>query len=136
MTRRSSTIGRYVHRYANPCTHEPRLHQNSQAPAQRTAPSPAPLLDSPPFYPSPTVIVRQSDHTRLPKYAIIMSRRDVLVEGIVQRWQRAAQRAADEQVRIIAVNGEYRATSSSTPLGSYLLQKSEAGWTCGCVANG
>jgi hypothetical protein len=55
---------------------------------------------------------------------------------IVQRWQRAAQRAAEERVRIIELDGTYRATSSSHPLGSYALRQSPEGWTCECIANG
>ena len=58
------------------------------------------------------------------------------MDEIIQRWSRAAQRAADEQVRIIEVDGQYRATSSSRPLGSYLLRRTDAGWTCSCIANG
>jgi hypothetical protein len=54
---------------------------------------------------------------------------------LLQRWKRAAERADEEQVRILLVGGEYRATSTSTPLASYGLSRTEAGWTCECVAN-
>jgi hypothetical protein len=58
------------------------------------------------------------------------------MDEIITRWQHAAERAADEQVRVLAIGGDYRATSSSHPLGSYLLHKTPAGWACECVANG
>jgi hypothetical protein len=54
---------------------------------------------------------------------------------IIRRWQRAAQRADEEKVRIVDVDGEYRATSSSHPLGSYRLEKTSEGWACECIAN-
>lgn len=54
---------------------------------------------------------------------------------IIERWQRAAERARDERVRVIAVGGEYRATSSSQALGSYRLTQGPEGWACECVAN-
>jgi hypothetical protein len=57
-------------------------------------------------------------------------------QAIVERWQRAAQRAEDEKVRVVEIDGEFRATSSSRPLGSYLLRKTPDGWACECVANG
>jgi hypothetical protein len=63
-------------------------------------------------------------------------KKGVHVDEIIERWRRAAQRAADERVRIIEVDGRYRATSSSRPLGSYLLEKTDAGWACSCIANG
>lgn len=56
-------------------------------------------------------------------------------QEIVRRWQRAAQRAEEEKVRILDVEGEFRATSSSHPLGSYHLDKTPQGWTCECIAN-
>lgn len=55
---------------------------------------------------------------------------------LIKRWQHAAQRAQEEQVRILALGGEYRATSTSRPLGSYLLHRTPQGWTCECIANG
>jgi hypothetical protein len=54
---------------------------------------------------------------------------------ILLRWERAAERARDERVRIIAVGEEYRATSTSHQLGSYLLTPGPEGWSCECVAN-
>lgn len=54
---------------------------------------------------------------------------------IIQRWQRARERADEEKVRIVAVDGEYRATSTSHPLRSYLLEQTPDGWTCECIAN-
>lgn len=57
------------------------------------------------------------------------------MEALIQRWQRAAQRADEERVRILDIGGEYRATSSSHPLGSYRLCASVDGWTCECTAN-
>ncbi len=56
-------------------------------------------------------------------------------QDIVNRWHRAAQRADEEKVRIVNVDGQYRATSSSHPLGSYLLQQTREGWACECIAN-
>lgn len=58
-----------------------------------------------------------------------------MTEDILRRWQTAAERALDEGVRILEIDGEYRATSSSRPLGSYVLRRSPEGWTCDCVAN-
>jgi hypothetical protein len=58
------------------------------------------------------------------------------VDQIIRRWQRAAERAQDERVRVVAVGGEYRATSSSHPLGTYVLSRGPEGWQCECVANG
>lgn len=60
---------------------------------------------------------------------------DQYEQEIIRRWQRAAQRALDENVRVLNINGQYRATSSSHPLGSYLLSNDGAGWTCECIAN-
>jgi hypothetical protein len=56
-------------------------------------------------------------------------------QDIIQRWQRAAQRALDESVRVIQIDGQFRATSSSQPLASYLLQETPEGWACECIAN-
>jgi hypothetical protein len=56
-------------------------------------------------------------------------------QEIIKRWQRAAQRADEEKVRILEVDGQYRATSSSHPLGSYLLEQTPEGWACECIAN-
>ncbi len=58
------------------------------------------------------------------------------MDELITRWQHAAERAQDEQVRVLAIGGEYRATSSSHPLASYLLHRTPAGWACECVANG
>jgi hypothetical protein len=57
------------------------------------------------------------------------------MEAVIARWQRAAERAAEERVRIVLIDGHYRATSSSHALGSYQLEKTSGGWTCGCIAN-
>lgn len=58
------------------------------------------------------------------------------MEETIHRWERAGKRADEEHVRIILVNGEYRATSTSQPLRSYHLQETSDGWTCECIANG
>jgi hypothetical protein len=60
---------------------------------------------------------------------------ETTMDEIIKRWQRAAERADVEQVRVIEVDGEYRATSSSSPLRSYALRRSDRGWTCECIAN-
>ena len=57
------------------------------------------------------------------------------MDDILKRWQRAAERADVEQVRVIEVDGEYRATSTSTPLRSYRMQHTDHGWACECIAN-
>lgn len=57
------------------------------------------------------------------------------IDELVRRWQRAAERADMEQVRILDLNGEYRAASSTRPLASYALHKTERGWACECEAN-
>ena len=57
------------------------------------------------------------------------------MEALIERWRRAAQRAADEKVRVLKIDGEYWATSTSRPLGSYRLTRSDRGWTCDCTAN-
>ena len=57
------------------------------------------------------------------------------IDDILKRWQRASERADIEQVRIIEVDGDFRATSSSTPLRSYRLQHTDRGWACECIAN-
>lgn len=57
------------------------------------------------------------------------------MEELIKRWESAARRASEEQVRVLELEGQYRATSSSHALGSYLLQRSPLGWTCECVAN-
>jgi SWIM zinc finger len=57
------------------------------------------------------------------------------MDQLIARWERAAQRAGDEKVRILRIGGQYWATSSSKQLGSYLLQRSSNGWTCECPAN-
>jgi hypothetical protein len=55
---------------------------------------------------------------------------------VIQRWRRAAERAAEQQIRILRVDGRYLATSASHPLGFYELYQAESGWTCNCPANG
>ncbi len=57
------------------------------------------------------------------------------MDELVTRWQHAAERATDEHVRVLAIGCDYRATSSSHLLGSYLLHKTPGGWACECVAN-
>lgn len=57
------------------------------------------------------------------------------MEALIRRWQRAAQRVDEERVRILEIDGRYRATSSSHPLGSYALHRGTEGWECECVAN-
>jgi hypothetical protein len=57
------------------------------------------------------------------------------MSDILARWQRAAQRVQDEQVRILEIDGQYRATSTSRPLGSYRLWRTPDGWVCECPAN-
>ena len=46
----------------------------------------------------------------------------------------AAIALADTQA-VLAIDGEYRATSSSHPLGSYRLMNNGDGWSCECIAN-
>ena len=58
-----------------------------------------------------------------------------LEQKLVHRWERAAQRAQDEGVRILRIGDEYRATSTSHPLGSYVFEHGPEGWTCECIAN-
>lgn len=58
------------------------------------------------------------------------------MEELIRRWRRAAERADEERVRILELDGGFRATSSSHPLGSYRLRQSPEGWSCECVANG
>jgi hypothetical protein len=57
------------------------------------------------------------------------------MDQLVRRWQRAAERAEVESVRVIDIDGTYRATSSSTPLRSYRLLRTDRGWACECIAN-
>jgi hypothetical protein len=57
------------------------------------------------------------------------------MDDLIVRWQRAAHRAQDERVRVLKIGDEYRATSSSHPLGSYRLEQTSEGWTCECLAN-
>jgi hypothetical protein len=57
------------------------------------------------------------------------------MSDILARWRRAAQRAQDEKVRILEIDGQYRATSSSRPLGSYRLWRTPEGWVCECPAS-
>lgn len=58
-----------------------------------------------------------------------------MVEDLVKRWRRAAERAAEEQVRILRFDTGYVATSTSRPLGYYRLAHSPSGWSCECTAN-
>jgi hypothetical protein len=58
------------------------------------------------------------------------------MNDLIDRWTRAAERAAEEQVRVLAIDGHYFATSSSQPLRAYRLERGEHGWRCQCVANG
>jgi len=57
------------------------------------------------------------------------------MNDILARWGRAAQRAQEEKVRILEIDGQYRATSSSRPLASYRLWHTSEGWACECPAN-
>ncbi|HZU12865.1 MAG TPA: hypothetical protein VFB58_08500 [Chloroflexota bacterium] len=57
-------------------------------------------------------------------------------QDIIERWRRAGERANEEKVRILDLDGTYRATSSSHPLGSYRLEHTPEGWACECIANG
>lgn len=57
------------------------------------------------------------------------------MEQLIARWRRAAERADEEQVRVMKLGDEYRAASSSTPLASYALRLTDAGWSCECEAN-
>jgi hypothetical protein len=59
----------------------------------------------------------------------------ITLDEILRRWQRATERADVERVRVIEMGGEYFATSSSTPLRSYHLQRTDRGWGCECTAN-
>ncbi len=54
---------------------------------------------------------------------------------IIERWRRAAQRADIEKVRVIKVGEDFLATSTSTPLHSYALRRTNGKWSCECVAN-
>lgn len=57
------------------------------------------------------------------------------LDELIRRWQRAAERALEERVRVVDINGELHATSSSRPLGAYRLAKTDEGWACECRAN-
>jgi hypothetical protein len=57
------------------------------------------------------------------------------MDDIVKRWRTASERALEEGVRIVDINGRRYATSSSQPLGAYELTKTDQGWACACVAN-
>lgn len=57
------------------------------------------------------------------------------MDDVIKRWQRAAQRAELEQVRVLKLDDGYRATSSSRRLGSYSLWRAPDGWACECIAN-
>jgi hypothetical protein len=54
---------------------------------------------------------------------------------LIERWRRAAERAAEEKIRIVTIDGQYYATSASQPLGAYRLTRSPEGWRCECIAN-
>jgi hypothetical protein len=58
------------------------------------------------------------------------------MNDLIQRWSRAAERAAEEQVRVVAIDGSYFATSSSQPLKAYRLARERDRWHCECIANG
>jgi hypothetical protein len=57
------------------------------------------------------------------------------MNDLVRRWQRAGERASDEQVRVIRLSSGLFAASSSQPLKAYRLQDTPEGWTCECPAN-
>jgi hypothetical protein len=57
------------------------------------------------------------------------------MDELIKRWQAAAVRAQEENVRVILLAGGYFAASSSHPLKAYHLDPSPAGWGCECVAN-
>jgi hypothetical protein len=57
------------------------------------------------------------------------------MDEIIKRWQAASERAIDEKVRIVEIDGHRYATSSSQPLGAYELTKTNEGWGCSCIAN-
>jgi hypothetical protein len=57
------------------------------------------------------------------------------MEELVRRWQRAAERASEEQVRVIQLSDGLYATSSSQPLKAYRLRHERDGWACECIAN-
>lgn len=57
------------------------------------------------------------------------------LDQLIARWRRAAERAEEEKVRVMRVGDEYRAASSSTPLASYVLSRTDRGWACECEAN-
>lgn len=57
------------------------------------------------------------------------------MQEIVKRWRRARERAMEERVRVVEIDGKFFATSSSRPMGTYELRCTEEGWTCSCVAN-
>jgi hypothetical protein len=57
------------------------------------------------------------------------------MNDVIRRWQRAAERADEERVRVLAINDELRATSTSHPFSSYLLHITPGGWACECRAN-
>jgi hypothetical protein len=57
------------------------------------------------------------------------------LDDLVRRWQSAAVRAQEEGVRVLCIGGEYYASSTSHPLGSYHLRHSDEGWICACQAN-
>ncbi|HLJ65970.1 MAG TPA: hypothetical protein VKX16_01255 [Chloroflexota bacterium] len=57
------------------------------------------------------------------------------MNDLIRRWQRAVERAGEEQVRIVNIGGELFATSSSQRMGAYRLSRTAAGWACECIAN-
>lgn len=57
------------------------------------------------------------------------------MDEIVRRWQSASERALEEGIRIVDINGRKYATSTSQPLGAYELTRTDEGWSCSCIAN-
>jgi hypothetical protein len=57
------------------------------------------------------------------------------MDQIIRRWQAASERALDEGVRIVEIDGRRYATSTSQPLGAYELTPTDRGWGCSCIAN-
>lgn len=57
------------------------------------------------------------------------------MQNLIDRWTRAGIRAQEERVRILELGGQFYATSTSQPLGSYALRETPAGWSCECPAN-
>ena len=64
-----------------------------------------------------------------------VDRKERDMQEIVERWRRARERALEERVRVLEIGGKFFATSSSRPMGTYELRRTEEGWSCSCVAN-